>query len=87
MTPADPKAVRTSFERVQEILHRDWDPIGCGAPLDEYDRFAWSVLKLLQRQASREEVQTYLRLAADQAMQSPVREEMLAAVVDRLMAL
>jgi hypothetical protein len=28
------KAVRTSFEQVQAILHGEWDPIGCGVPLD-----------------------------------------------------
>lgn len=78
--------VRTSFEQVQGILHRDWDPIGCGVPLDEYDSYAWPVVKLLMARAPREDVERYLREAAA-GMMSPVPEARLSVVVDRLLAL
>jgi hypothetical protein len=78
---------RTSFEQVQAILRGDWDPIGCGVPLDEYDSYAWPVLKLLMARAPRDEIAGYLRKVADEAMSSPVPEDRLARVVDRLIAL
>lgn len=81
-----PAEIRTSFQQVQAILHRDWDPIG-GVPLDEYDSYAWPVLKLLMRDAPREEIATYLRNVADITISCPVPEERLAQVVDSLVAL
>ena len=87
MTRPEARAVRVSFKQVQAILHTDWDPIGCGVPLDEYDSYAWSVLKLLQNGAPRREIEILLRWAADEAMQCPVPAERLASVVDRLLAL
>lgn len=79
------RLVHTSFEQVQAILHADWDPIGCGVPLDEYDSFVWPVVKLLQASAPREEIERYLRGAAA-LMMSPVPEARLQIVMDRLMA-
>ena len=79
------RLVRTNFEQVQAILHADWDPIGCGVPLDEYDSFAWPVVKLLHSSAPREEIERYLRGAAALIM-SPVPEARLQIVMDRLMA-
>ena len=81
------QTVRTSFQRVQAILHGEWDPIGCGVPLDEYDSYVWPVLKLLMAKAPREDVAVYLRRAASDAMSSPVPEERLARVVDLLTSL
>lgn len=47
--------MRTRFEQVRAILHVDWDPIGSGVPLDEYDSYAWQLVKLLQAAPPREE--------------------------------
>ena len=80
------REARAGFEQVQAILHRDWDPIGCGVPLDEYDSYAWPVLKLLMAQAPRDELERYLREAAA-GMMSPVPESRLRLVVGRLLAL
>ena len=78
---------KAGFNRVRAILHGEWDPIGAGVPLDEYDSYCWPVLALLQRNAPRPEVETYLRWAADEQMKSPVPEDRLASVLDQLMAL
>lgn len=86
MNQPDPHDVRILFKQVQAILHTDWDPIG-GVPLDEYDDYAWPVLKLLRERASRGALEAYLRKTADEAMSSPVPEARLALVVDRLLAL
>lgn len=87
MSRPELKQAKAAFDRVRAILHGEWDPIGCGVPLDEYDSYAWPVLAMLQRQAKREEVEIYLRWAADEAMQSPVPQKRLTSVVDKLMAL
>lgn len=81
------KRARAAFDQVRAILHGEWDPIGCGVPIDEYDSYAWPVLAMLQRKADRGEVEAYLRWAADEAMQSPVPPVRLASVLDRLMTL
>ena len=86
MTSASDRA-KAGFDKVRAILHTDWDPIGCGVPLDEYDSYAWPVLAQRQRRAGRGEVETYLRWAADEAMSSPVPPSRLSAVLDKLMAL
>ena len=78
---------RDLFRQVQAILHTDWDPIGCGVPLDEYDSYAWPVVRMLGEGAGREAIARHLRWAADEAMQSPVPAERLVAVVDKLLKL
>lgn len=78
-TKADAAAIR-------RILNEDWDPIG-GAPHDEYDSHVWPVYALLLRDASRAELQACLRRAADEALGSPVPDQRLARVIDRLMGL
>ena len=87
MTRPEAKRATAAFGQVQAILHGEWDPIGCGVPLDEYDSYAWPVLNLLQKKASRAEVESYLRWVADEAMSSPVPQHRLASVLDKLMAL
>lgn len=79
--------VRTSFEQVQEILHADWDPIGCGVPLDEYDSYVWPVLKLLMARASRSEIAAYLRVTANETIGCSVPEDRLARVAEQLLQL
>ena len=87
MNEIERKHAKAAFDRVRAILHGEWDPIGAGVPIDEYDSYAWPVLALLQRKAERTEVEAYLRWAADDAMRSPVPDARLASVLDRLMAL
>lgn len=87
MSRPELKRAKAAFDQVRAILHGEWDPVGCGVPVDEYDSYAWPVLAMLQRKADRGEVEAYLRWAADEAMQSPVSEERLALVLSRLMAL
>lgn len=87
MTHLEARRAKADFEKVRAILHGEWDPIGCGAPLDEYDSYCWPVLALLRRKAPRSEVETYLRWAADGQMQSPVPADRLTSTLDGLLAL
>jgi hypothetical protein len=79
--------IRANVAAARAILHRDWDPIGCGVPEDEYDSYLWPVQKLLQDGAPRAAIAGYLRTAARDAMSSTIPEERLALVVDKLLAL
>ena len=48
------------YLKVQAAL-REWDPIGCGVPPDEYDSYAAPVVRLLDSDAPKEEIIAYLR--------------------------
>lgn len=80
-------STKSQAAAIRKILHQDWDPIGCGAPEDEYDSYLWPVLRLLQDGASREDIADYLRTAARESMSCTVPEQRLSLVVDKLMAL
>lgn len=79
-TKAETRAINT-------ILWRDWDPIGCGVPEDEYESYVWPVYKLLIDGAPRQAIEDYLRETADQVITVSVPENRLQAVVDKLLAL
>ena len=79
-TKAETRAINT-------ILWRDWDPIGCGVPEDEYESYVWPVYKLLIDGESREKVADYLRWVADAYITVSVSEDRLQVVVDKLMGL
>lgn len=72
---------------INQILWRDWDPIGCGVPEDEYESYVWPVYKLLIDRNPRGDVEAYLRWAADENITCPVSDEKLQQVVDKLLAL
>lgn len=79
-TKAETRAINT-------ILWKDWDPIGCGVPEDEYESYAWPLYKLLIDAAPRAEVEGYLRRTADETITCGVPEERLRLVVDKLLTL
>lgn len=72
---------------INTILWRDWDPIGCGVPEDEYESYVWPVYKLLIDGAPRETIAGYLRETADEVITVSVPENRLQLVVDKLIAL
>ena len=72
---------------INTILWRDWDPIGCGVPEDEYESYVWPVYRLLIEGKPREEIEAYLRWAADENITVSVPEERLRMVVEELLAL
>lgn len=72
---------------INQILWRDWDPIGCGVPGDEYESYVWPVYKLLIDGKPRSEIESYLRMIADEYITLSVPEDKLRRVVDNLLAL
>jgi hypothetical protein len=45
---------------IRDVLLRDWDPIGCGVPEDEYDSYIPSILNLLLQGADAQQISDYL---------------------------
>ncbi|MCR6645082.1 MAG: hypothetical protein NVV62_11565 [Terricaulis sp.] len=63
---------------INQILWRDWDPIGCGVPEDEYESYVWPIYELLIGRKPRAEIEAYLRWAADEAITVSVADEKTA---------
>lgn len=80
-------AMRDLMRAVNTILWRDWDPIGCGVPEDEYESYVPEVVRLLTAGASAGEIAAHLRETAAGMMSVYVPERKLADVVALLMAL
>ncbi|MBL8542173.1 MAG: hypothetical protein JNJ63_00050 [Hyphomonadaceae bacterium] len=72
---------------INQILWRDWDPIGCGVPEDEYESYVWPVYKLLIDGAPPQAIEGYLRWVAETQIEIEPPEERVALVVDKLLAL
>jgi hypothetical protein len=87
MTPEGKRRLRALTSDVNAILWRDWDPIGCGVPEDEYASYAPEVVRLLTEGAPAGEIAAYLREASAGMMRAAVPERRLAEVVAKLMAL
>lgn len=67
MSPED----KELYQRVDEVLHYLWDPIGVsGVPeaRDEYDSYLPHVFSLLARRADAQEIANFLDDTATQAM-------------------
>jgi len=76
---------------IRTILWRDWDPIGCGVPEDEYDDYVGPVYELLKRGADRARIHAYLLETATETIGVPPvtqhTRDGLERAVDKLMAL
>lgn len=87
MTSEVRRQTRVLLRAVNTVLWRDWDPIGCGVPEDEYESYAPEVVRLLTEGAPAGEIAAYLRETAAGMMSTTVPERQLADVVAKLMAL
>lgn len=87
MTSEVRRQTRVLLRAVNTVLWRDWDPIGCGVPEDEYESYAPEVVRLLTEGAPAGEIAAYLRETAAGMMSTSVPERQLADVVAKLMAL
>jgi len=82
-----PRDAKHAFAAIRAVLWRDWDPIGCGVPEDEYDSYIPDVMNLLRERATPAAIEAYLRETAAEAMSSPISPERAALVRDKLLAL
>jgi hypothetical protein len=78
---------KSETRAINTILWKDWDPIGCGVPEDEYESYVWPVYRLLIEGKPRSEIEAYLRWAAETNITVAVPDERLQRVIDKLLAL
>jgi hypothetical protein len=80
-------SVKAELSAVNQILWKDWDPIGCGVPADEYETYAPDVWRLLKDGAGRATLAAHLQRVAKESMSCPISEAKALAVADKLLAL
>ena len=51
---------RDVLKSIEELLWTDWDPIGCGVPRDEYDRYAIQAYSRAKRGEAAGKIADYL---------------------------
>lgn len=58
----DPRQVKKTGKAINEILLKDWDPIGIyqAGPDDEYDFIIWEIFKLIREGGDRNQVEAFL---------------------------
>jgi len=78
--------VKPEVLAVSRWLHKNWDPIGCGAPEDEYDTYALPLYGMLVHKATTEEIaarlsefQDMIGLPKPAVDLMPVAEQLIAA--------
>lgn len=81
---------RDRYREVCDILRNEWDPIGVGdspGALHEYDGYAQSLLEMILRRATRDEIFAYLWWAETENMGLSGNRHHTEQIADRLTAL
>lgn len=78
---------KSELRAINAVLWRDWDPIGCGVPEDEYTSYAPGVWRLLSEGADQFKLTAHLRSVAEQSMACPISEEKARGVAEKLLKL
>lgn len=74
-----------SVDRIRRILIADWDPIGCGAPDNEYDGYVPRLYRLLEDGAGAEEIASRLGAFEREWMGLPERPDVNLRVAGMLL--
>lgn len=72
---------------VRDVLFRDWDPIGCGVPEDEYDSYVPEIIRLLLQGAEAQQISDHLYMLETSKMGSPGNRKRNARVAAKLLSL
>lgn len=72
---------------IHDVLFRDWDPIGCGVPEDEYDSYIPSILNLLLQGADPQRIADRLYTLETVSMGLPGDRERSMRVAAKLLSL
>jgi len=72
---------------VRDVLFRDWDPIGCGVPEDEYDSYIPGIIRLLLQGADSQEISDHLYTLETVSMGLRGDRERNARVAAKLLSL
>ena len=68
------REVRQQLREINLILWKDWDPIGCGVPQDEYQSYAPEVLRLLIDGADLHRLSGHLQSVAKLSLSCPISD-------------
>ena len=82
-----PRDWKADVDAIRRVLMSDWDPIGCGVPDDEYDRYIPVIYRFMQSRASIEELALHLQALETQQMCLAARPEVNLCVAQRLLGL
>jgi hypothetical protein len=77
--------LKPEVAEISKWLHKNWDPIGCGVPDDEYDSYAHPLYGMLIHKATAEEIAARLSEFQDM-MGLPKPAEDLLPVAEQLIA-
>jgi hypothetical protein len=82
-------AMRQWLQQISTILRRDWDPIGCDVPDDEYESYVGPIAALLRDGATDAQFSAYLEWAESENMGlgGPFSQERAAKVIAALQGL
>jgi hypothetical protein len=80
-------AMIPQLEKIKMLLWAEWDPIGCGVPKDEYDRYAVEVWRALQRNAGIDEIEAYLKWTESNQMGLSVSCGRNRSIAEKIVAL
>jgi hypothetical protein len=64
----DKKSTREWLLQINQVLHKEWNPIAGGVPEDEYESYAGPIATLLLKGASDSELAAYLDRAETESM-------------------
>jgi hypothetical protein len=80
---ADARRIAAAIRRV---LNEDWDPLGAGAPPDEYDEFVWPIYRLVCAQDA-EGVVALLQQGGEDLLDCGAEDDRLEDIAAKLIAL
>jgi hypothetical protein len=78
------KRYKKIFQQVKKILFKDWDPIGCDVPNDEYDSYVPAVIGLLLKYSSEKDIMKHLDEVGRKMMNTKVDSKNLKLVAIKL---
>jgi hypothetical protein len=74
-------------EAIRRVLMSDWDPIGCGVPDDEYDRYIPVIFRLIQARVGVADLASHLQMLETEWIGLPARPEVNQRVAGLLLDL
>lgn len=78
---------KADVDAIRKVLMTEWDPIGCGVPDDEYDRYIPVIYRLMQGNASIIELAAHLEQLETQMMGLSANPESNRRVAKKLLDL
>ncbi len=81
------RETKAAARAINTILWRDWDPIGCGVPEDEYETYVWPLYRLLIEGKPRAEIEAYLEETARDTIGIAASPQRIRDAAEKLMGL